>query len=110
LERLEVSGYETEPPMCGTLTALVLDGAFVALPPLPTCACSTCPRNNLAVLVDALDLTEELRERAPGLAWRTLSWIVRRQAQRADHLHAALIQVKNTAYAWRQAPVPAQLL
>ncbi|SDN11896.1 hypothetical protein SAMN04488074_13521 [Lentzea albidocapillata subsp. violacea] len=59
--------------------------------------------HNLAVLVDALDLTDELRERAPGLAGRTLSWIVRRQAQRADHLHAALIQVKNTAYAWRQA-------
>ncbi|HEX7308557.1 hypothetical protein [Lentzea sp.] len=59
--------------------------------------------HNLAVLVDALDLTDELRERAPELAWRALSWIVRRQAQRADHLHAALIQVKNTAYAWRQA-------
>ena len=59
--------------------------------------------HNLAVLVDALDLTDELGERAPDLAWRTLDWIVRRQAQRADHLHAALIQVKNTAYAWRQA-------
>ncbi|WP_439658618.1 hypothetical protein ACSHWB_40535 [Lentzea sp. HUAS TT2] len=59
--------------------------------------------HNLAVLVDALDLTEELSERAPGLAGRTFSWIVRRQAQRTDHLHAALIQVKNTAYAWRQA-------
>jgi hypothetical protein len=59
--------------------------------------------HNLAVLVDALDLTDEVSERAPELAWRTLSWIVRRQAQHADHLHAALIQVKNTAYAWRQA-------
>ncbi|MFD5826997.1 hypothetical protein [Lentzea sp. NPDC060358] len=59
--------------------------------------------HNLAVLVDALDLTDEVRERAPELARRTLGWIVRRQAQRADHLHAALIQVKNTAYAWRQA-------
>ncbi|MCR3750522.1 hypothetical protein [Lentzea californiensis] len=59
--------------------------------------------HNLAVLVDALDLTDELRERAPELARRTLGWIVRRHAQRADHLHAALIQVKNTAYAWRQA-------
>ncbi|HUQ59166.1 hypothetical protein [Lentzea sp.] len=59
--------------------------------------------HNLAVLVDALDLTDELRERAPELAWRTFSWIARRHAQRADHLHAALITVKNTAYAWRQA-------
>lgn len=59
--------------------------------------------HNLAVLADALDLTDELRERAPELAWRALSWILRRQAQRADHLHAALIQVKNSAYAWRQA-------
>ncbi|MFD9739016.1 hypothetical protein [Umezawaea sp. NPDC059074] len=38
-------------------------------------------------------------ERAPELAWRTFGWIVRRQAQGADHLHAALIQVKNIAYA-----------
>lgn len=30
-----MSGYEIEPPACDTLTALVLDGAFVALPPLP---------------------------------------------------------------------------
>jgi hypothetical protein len=59
--------------------------------------------HNLAVLVDALDLTDELRARAPELAGRTLNWILRRQAQRADHLHAALIQMKNTAYAWRQA-------
>lgn len=55
------------------------------------------------MLVDALDLASELRERAPELAWRTLSWIVRKQAQRADHLHAAVSQVKNTAYARRRA-------
>lgn len=59
--------------------------------------------HNLAVLVDGLDLTDELRERAPELAWQTFSWIARRLAQHADNLHAALIQVKNAAYAWRQA-------
>jgi hypothetical protein len=59
--------------------------------------------HNLAVLVDGLNLTDELRERAPELAWRTFGWILRRLAQPADHPHAALIQVKNAAYAWRQA-------
>jgi hypothetical protein len=32
-----------------------------------------------------------------------LQWIVRRLAQRPPNWHAALIQVKNAAYAWRQA-------
>ncbi|QFU89711.1 hypothetical protein [Amycolatopsis sp. YIM 10] len=59
--------------------------------------------HNLAVLVDGLDLAEELRERAPRLAEQTFGWIQRRLAQRASHRHAALIQLKNAAYAWRQA-------
>ncbi|WP_033443099.1 hypothetical protein [Saccharothrix sp. NRRL B-16314] len=59
--------------------------------------------HNLAVLVDGLNLTDELRERAPELAWQAFGWIVRRLTQRAAHRHAALIQVKNAAYAWRQA-------
>ncbi|MEJ3658064.1 hypothetical protein WEH80_34380 [Actinomycetes bacterium KLBMP 9759] len=59
--------------------------------------------HNLAVLVAGLDLTEPLRERAPELAWTTLRWVVHRLAQPAPHHHAALIQVKNAAYAWRQA-------
>lgn len=59
--------------------------------------------HNLAVLVDALDLTDRLREGAPDAAWRALTWVVRRLAQRVDHRHAALIQVKDAACAWRQA-------
>ncbi|WP_232665536.1 hypothetical protein [Pseudonocardia sp. TRM90224] len=59
--------------------------------------------HNLAVLVAGLDLTEPLRERAPELAWTTFRWVVHRLAQSAPHRHAALIQVKNAAYAWRQA-------
>ncbi|MFE2997735.1 hypothetical protein ACFXG4_22305 [Nocardia sp. NPDC059246] len=58
--------------------------------------------HNLAVLVDALDLGEQLRESAPDLANRTFDWIIQRLSQPA-HGHAALIQVKNAAYAWRQA-------
>ncbi|MET8426365.1 hypothetical protein [Nocardia sp. NPDC004860] len=58
--------------------------------------------HNLVVLVDALDLGEQLRESAPDLANRTFDWIIRRLSQPA-HGHAALIQVKNAAYAWRQA-------
>jgi hypothetical protein len=59
--------------------------------------------HNLAVLVDGLGLTNQLRERAPELAWQTLGWVVRRLTQRTGDWHAALIQVKNAAYAWRQA-------
>ncbi|MEU6586725.1 hypothetical protein [Nocardia sp. NPDC046763] len=57
--------------------------------------------HNLAVLVDALDLGEQLRESAPDLANRTFDRIIQRLSQPA-HGHAALIQVKNAAYAWRQ--------
>lgn len=58
--------------------------------------------HNLAVLVAALDLDDTLRRAAPEAARRTFEWILRRLGQPADR-HAALIQVKNTAYAWRQA-------
>ncbi|MEV1118774.1 hypothetical protein AB0I91_27220 [Actinosynnema sp. NPDC049800] len=59
--------------------------------------------HNLAVLVDGLDLADEVRERAPELVWRVFDRLVRRFGRRPDHRHAALIQVKNAAYAWRQA-------
>ncbi|HEX7306863.1 SMI1/KNR4 family protein [Lentzea sp.] len=35
LERVEASGYEIELPVCDTLAAVVVDGAFVDLPALP---------------------------------------------------------------------------
>ncbi|RLK53553.1 hypothetical protein [Actinokineospora cianjurensis] len=59
--------------------------------------------HNLAVLTDALDLTPWLRASGPDLARRVLNWIARRGAQRAVDRHTALVQVKNIAYAWRQA-------
>lgn len=37
------------------------------------------------------------------LARQTLVWVVRRLSQRTTGRHAALIQVKNADYAWRQA-------
>ncbi|GAB0107701.1 hypothetical protein JMUB6875_66980 [Nocardia sp. JMUB6875] len=58
--------------------------------------------HNLAVLVNALDLETQLRETAPELARRTFAWIIRCLSQPADW-HTLLIQVKNSAYAWRQA-------
>jgi hypothetical protein len=59
--------------------------------------------HNLATLADGLDLIDQLRERAPELARQTLVWVARRLSQRTTSRHAALIQVKNAAYAWRQA-------
>jgi hypothetical protein len=58
--------------------------------------------HNLAVLIDGLNLEDQLREQAPELARQALTWTVRRLSQPASQ-HAALIQVKNAAYAWRQA-------
>ncbi|MQY30629.1 hypothetical protein [Nocardia aurantia] len=58
--------------------------------------------HNLAVLVDALDLDDRLRAIAPAAARRAFDRILRRLRPSA-HGHAALIQVKNAAYAWRQA-------
>ena len=58
--------------------------------------------HNLAVLADGLDLEGQLRDQAPELARRAFSWVMRRLSQPATR-HAALIQVKNAAYAWRQA-------
>ncbi|EWC62334.1 hypothetical protein UO65_2321 [Actinokineospora spheciospongiae] len=59
--------------------------------------------HNLAALVHALDLGDWLREQAPDLAARAFGGAVRLLAQRPAHHHAELIQVKNAAYAWRQA-------
>jgi hypothetical protein len=58
--------------------------------------------HNLAVLVDALGLTDRLTAVAPRLAGEAMSWAVRRMAVPVRHRHAALIAVKNSAYAWRQ--------
>ncbi|SDM53492.1 hypothetical protein [Allokutzneria albata] len=59
--------------------------------------------HNLAVLVNGLGLAGQVGERAEELALRAFDWTVRRLAQRPATRHAALIQVKNAAHAWRQA-------
>lgn len=59
--------------------------------------------HNLAVLVDALELGDQLTALAPDLADRALDWVVNRMSLRPDDHHAALQAVKNSAYAWRQA-------
>ena len=59
--------------------------------------------HNLAALVECLDLADQVRDQAPDLASGALRWVVRRLAQRTPSRHAALIQVKSAAYAWRQA-------
>ncbi|WP_410659301.1 hypothetical protein [Amycolatopsis sp. lyj-112] len=58
--------------------------------------------HNLAVLVDGLGLRDRLTAIAPGLAARSLSWALRRASVPTTDTHAALMAVKNAAYAWRQ--------
>ncbi|MFI5692511.1 hypothetical protein ACIA58_11770 [Kribbella sp. NPDC051586] len=59
--------------------------------------------HNLAVLVDALQLTDWLREVAPDLSDRAFAWAVQRQTQPPPTWISELQGIKNTAYAWRQA-------
>lgn len=59
--------------------------------------------HNLAVLLERLRLRDQMGELAPGLADRTLTWVVRRQSQPIRERFTALQMVKNCAYAWRQA-------
>jgi hypothetical protein len=59
--------------------------------------------HNLAALVDALGLREQLTVLAPELAGRALAWAVSRLRHQPDNWHASLQAVKNAAYAWRQA-------
>jgi hypothetical protein len=59
--------------------------------------------HNLAVLVDALGLREQITLLAPELADRAFRWLIRRLGQQPDNPHARLLAVKNAAYAWRQA-------
>ncbi|MEV0797109.1 hypothetical protein AB0I34_05440 [Kribbella sp. NPDC050281] len=58
--------------------------------------------HNLAVLVDALGLTDRVREAGPELADRALAWSVRRLTQPAPTWVSGLQAIKNAAYCWRQ--------
>ncbi len=57
---------------------------------------------NLAVLFNALDLANTLRDQLDDLARRCFAWICGRQQIKTEDWHACLIVLKNTAYAWRQ--------
>ncbi|MQA35748.1 hypothetical protein [Modestobacter roseus] len=59
--------------------------------------------HNLAVLTVGLDLESAVRERAPELAERVLTWVLQTHAHLPSQHHAALQAVKNISYAWRQA-------
>lgn len=59
--------------------------------------------HNLAPLLHELELADRLRPAAPELTGQIFQWLVRRLAQPTPSRHAALIAVKNAAYAWRQA-------
>jgi hypothetical protein len=56
--------------------------------------------HNLAVLFAELDLAHSLD--LPDLARRTFEWVCRRQQLVISDRRAALRNMKNTAYAWRQ--------
>ncbi len=57
---------------------------------------------NLAVLFGELGLVGRLQGQLEGFARDCFTWICRRQQMFTTERHAALIKVKNTAYAWRQ--------
>lgn len=57
---------------------------------------------NLAALFSALDLQHTLSDRLVDLARACFIWICRKQQLKLTDYHAALVVMKNTAYAWRQ--------
>ncbi|MEL6544902.1 MAG: hypothetical protein AAFQ82_09765, partial [Myxococcota bacterium] len=57
---------------------------------------------NLATLFAEAGLNEALRPALPNMVRTTFLWICRRQQMKLNEYHAALVMLKNTAYAWRQ--------
>jgi hypothetical protein len=57
---------------------------------------------NLAALFAELQLADALQERLDDLARNAFRWVCQRQQVKVERWHARLIQIKNTAYAWRQ--------
>ncbi|MBL0219526.1 MAG: hypothetical protein IPQ07_37375 [Myxococcales bacterium] len=58
--------------------------------------------HNLAVLVDALPLRDELAPHLRSVAEACFHWAVGRMQLRTTKGHQVLINLKNAAYAWRQ--------
>lgn len=57
---------------------------------------------NLAVLIARLDLADELRPHCVELSQACFKWICAQLQIQDKSVHARLIKVKNSAYAWRQ--------
>lgn len=58
--------------------------------------------HNLAVLVDALPLRDQLAPHLRSVAETCFLWVVDRLQLRTTDHHQTLINLKNAAYAWRQ--------
>lgn len=65
---------------------------------------------NLAPLVQELELAPDLRPDALALAGTCFRWVIRRLQVKCPWHHGQLIQLKNGAYAWRQMIFFASLL
>ncbi|MEO0460038.1 MAG: hypothetical protein AAF219_04275 [Myxococcota bacterium] len=57
---------------------------------------------NLGTLFVKAGLDEVIGSALPDMVKRTFLWICRRQQTKLNAYHAALVMLKNTAYAWRQ--------
>jgi len=58
--------------------------------------------HNLAVLFTALDLAERLAPQLPDMARQCFTWVCAQLQIPFEGRHTRLIQIKNSAYAWRQ--------
>jgi hypothetical protein len=57
---------------------------------------------NLAALFLGLELSMAIHDQLSDMAMRSFRWICRRLQMKPAKMHAHLIAIKNTAYAWRQ--------
>ncbi len=79
------------------------DGSFVARNGTVIEQSQILTTQNLAPLVDRLDIADQLGASVPRLIPQVFDWIVREQTKSRDDWRANLQMLKNTAYAWRQA-------
>jgi hypothetical protein len=86
----ELAGVENQPGWSPAINGAIIEQAQI----LTT--------HNVAPLLGALDLLEELRPGLPELARRCFAWICRRQQNLGGEWQAQMQAAKNAAYAWRQ--------
>jgi len=88
--------------LCASRAGVALEGWGTARNGMVIEQAQILTTHNLAALFAQFDLDERLSGQLPGLARQCFAWVCRRLQIRVTQRHARLIQIKNSAFAWRQ--------